>query len=168
MADTVALCWDAIIRTVRVVYDAMERLHRISQCVPACGRPRKTSARWTAKPAAAYRYTDSRMSKISLSLLLTSIRKRVDLCPTTTPFAGAGRPSCATEPFGQRLHGIASAWQPISRPIIWGSHRRVDLSSTTRRHLEDLMQFIKGTDFPSGGVSWAAPNPRRLETGRAR
>ena len=117
-------------------------------------------------PPAAYRYTEARMTAVAMSLVETSRRIRSTLARTsrTSPASRTvGDAVAASQPAGQRRDGIAvgmatkSRRTTSARSAMPGSG--IDDPKTTS---EELMEIVKGPDFPTGGIIYDARHPRRL------
>ena len=78
---------------------------RTSRCAIRWWTARATSARSTATPAAAYRYTEARLTRIAMTMLEDIDKNTVDLpAQLRRPAPGADRPPLQDpEPPGQRL-----------------------------------------------------------------
>ena len=107
-------------------------------------------------PAAAYRYTEARMSKISLEMLRDIDKETVDFMPN---FDGRMKePTVLPSRFPNLLAngsvGIAVGMATNIPPhnlceIIDGA---IHLLEHPDAGMEELMTFIKGPDFPTGGI----------------
>jgi DNA gyrase subunit A len=107
-------------------------------------------------PPAAYRYTESRMSKISLEMLTNIEKDTVDFIPNYDD--RLKEPTVLPSRFPNLLvngsTGIAVGMATNIPPhnlgeVIDGACCLIDDSDTS---LEKLMEHIKGPDFPTGGV----------------
>ncbi len=124
-------------------------------------------------PPAAYRYTESRMSKISLSLLTDIDKETVDFMPNyddrlQEPVVLPCRyPNLLVNGSTGIAVGMATNIPPHNLgEVIDAVDLLIDNPEAT---LEDLMQFIKGPDFPTGGVIMGRSGIRAAyATGRAR
>jgi len=124
-------------------------------------------------PPAAYRYTESRMSKISLSLLTDIDKETVDFMPNyddrlQEPVVLPCRyPNLLVNGSTGIAVGMATNIPPHNLgEVIDAVDLLIDNPDAT---LEDLMQFIKGPDFPTGGVIMGRSGIRAAyATGRAR
>ncbi|MCI8648619.1 MAG: DNA gyrase subunit A [Anaerotruncus sp.] len=107
-------------------------------------------------PAAAYRYTESRMSKISLSMLTDIDKETVDFMPNFDDRLQEPRvlPSRFPNLLVNGSVGIAVGMATNIPPHNIGEViDAVDLLiEQPEATLEDLMQHVKGPDFPTGGV----------------
>ncbi len=124
-------------------------------------------------PPAAYRYTESRMSKISLSLLTDIEKETVNFMsnyddrlqePVVLP---CRYPNLLVNGSTGIAVGMATNIPPHNLgEVIDAVDMLIDNPDAT---LEDLMQFIKGPDFPTGGVLMGRSGIRAAyATGRAR
>ncbi|MGI5966704.1 MAG: DNA gyrase subunit A, partial [Anaerotruncus rubiinfantis] len=107
-------------------------------------------------PPAAYRYTESRMSKISLSLLTDIDKETVDFMPNyddrlQEPVVLPSRfPNLLVNGSTGIAVGMATNIPPHNLgEVIDAAQLLIDNPDAT---LEDLMQHIKGPDFPTGGI----------------
>lgn len=124
-------------------------------------------------PAAAYRYTESRMSKISLSLLTDIDKETVDFMPNYDD--RLQEPKVLPSRFPNLLvngsTGIAVGMATNIPPhnlgeIIDAAELLID---NPEAGLEDLMQCVKGPDFPTGGIIMGRAAIRAAyATGRAK
>ena len=107
-------------------------------------------------PAAAYRYTEARMSKLSVEMLTDIEKETVDYMgnyddrlkePTVLP---ARFPNLLVNGSTGIAVGMATNIPPHNlREVIDGMCCLIDNPDAT---LEDLMQHIKGPDFPTAGI----------------
>src|SRR5574344_1237254 len=121
--------------------------------------------------AAAYRYTESRLSKISLELLRDINKNTIDFVPN---FDGASKePTVLPSRFPNILvngtMGIAVGMATNIPPhnlgeVIDGCVAYIDNNDIT---IPELMQYIKGPDFPTGGTILGNSGIKQAyETGR--
>ena len=107
-------------------------------------------------PPAAYRYTESRMSKISVEMLTDIDKETVDFIPNYDD--SRKEPSVLPSRFPNLLvngsTGIAVGMATNIPPHNLGEV--IDAVSYVIDHpdatLEEIMQFIKGPDFPTAGI----------------
>lgn len=124
-------------------------------------------------PPAAYRYTESRMSKISLSLLTDIDKETVDYMPNyddrlQEPVVLPSRyPNLLVNGSTGIAVGMATNIPPHNLGEVIDA---VDyLIEHPEAELEELMQFIQGPDFPTGGILMGrAPIRAAYATGRAK
>lgn len=107
-------------------------------------------------PPAAYRYTESRMSKISLEMLTDIDKETVDFMPNYDD--RLKEPTVLTSRFPNILVngstgiavGMATNIPPHNmREVIDGMNYLIDNPDA---QLEEIMEFIKGPDFPTAGI----------------
>jgi len=121
--------------------------------------------------AAAYRYTEARLSKISLELLRDINKNTIDFVPN---FDGASKePTVLPSRFPNILvngtMGIAVGMMTNIPPhnlgeVIDGCVAYIDNNDIT---ISELMQYIKGPDFPTGGTILGNSGIKKAyETGR--
>lgn len=111
-------------------------------------------------PAAAHRYTEAKMSKISSELLRDIEKETVDFVPNydNTKKEPTVLPTAIPNLLLNGTLGIAVGMATnipphnLSEVVDATVHLIDDKEATT----EDLMQFIKGPDFPTGGVVFGA------------
>ncbi|MDF3004343.1 MAG: gyrase subunit [Oscillospiraceae bacterium] len=124
-------------------------------------------------PAAAYRYTESRMSKISMSMLTDIDKETVDFTPNFDD--RLKEPTVLPSRFPNLLvngsTGIAVGMATNIPPhnmgeVIDAVCALIDNPDAT---LEDLMQYLPGPDFPTGGTIMGRSGIRAAYgTGRGR
>lgn len=124
-------------------------------------------------PAAAYRYTESRMSKISLSMLTDLEKDTVDFMsnyddrlkePVVLP---SRYPNLLVNGSTGIAVGMATNIPPHNLGEVIDAVTL--LIDNPDAGLDDLMQFIKGPDFPTGGIIMGRSALRAAyATGRAR
>ena len=109
-----------------------------------------------ADPAAAYRYTESRMSKISMKMLQDIDKDTVDFAPNYDD--RLKEPSVLPTRFPNLLVngssgiavGMATNIPPHNmKEVVEGVNYLIDHPDCDSL---DLMQFIKGPDFPTAGI----------------
>ncbi len=122
---------------------------------------------------AAYRYTESRLSELSNELVADIEKKTVDMQYNfdDTEFEPIVLPSRFPNLFVNGTEGIAVALATEIPPhnlreMIDAIIYRINHKTAT---VEDLMQFIKGPDFPTGGYIYQSPGLEQIyQTGRGR
>ncbi len=124
-------------------------------------------------PPAAYRYTEARMSKISVEMLTDIDKETVDYVPNYDD--SRKEPSVLPSRFPNLLvngsKGIAVGMATNIPPhnlgeVIDGVSCVIDNPDAT---LDDIMQYIKGPDFPTGGIIMGKSGIRAAyATGRAK
>lgn len=124
-------------------------------------------------PAAAYRYTESRMSKMSLEMLTDIDKNTVDFIPnyddrlkepTVLP---ARFPNLLVNGSQGIAVGMATNIPPHNLGEVCGAIEC--LIDNPDAELEDLMEHIKGPDFPTGGIIMGRAGIRAAyATGRAK
>ena len=107
-------------------------------------------------PPAAYRYTESRMSKISLEILRDIDKQTVDFMPNyddrlQEPVVLPSRyPNLLVNGSTGIAGGMATNMPPHNLiEVIDGMNCIIDNPDAS---LEDLMEHIKGPDFPTAGI----------------
>lgn len=107
-------------------------------------------------PPAAYRYTESRMSKISLEMLTDIEKETVDFMPNyddrlKEPTVLPSRfPNILVNGSTGIAVGMATNIPPHNmREVIDGMCYLIDNPEAS---LEEIMEFIKGPDFPTAGI----------------
>lgn len=107
-------------------------------------------------PPAAYRYTESRMSKISMEMLTNIDKDTVDFMPNyddrlKEPVVLPSRfPNLLVNGSTGIAVGMATNIPPHNmREVIDGLNVLIDNPDAT---VEDLMEHIKGPDFPTAGI----------------
>ena len=124
-------------------------------------------------PPAAYRYTESRMSKISLAMLTDIDKETVDYMPNYDD--RLKEPKVLPSRFPNLLvngsTGIAVGMATNIPPhnlgeVIDAAELLIDNPEAT---LDELMQHVKGPDFPTGGIIMGRAGIRAAyATGRAK
>ena len=124
-------------------------------------------------PPAAYRYTESRMSKMSLEMLTDIEKNTVDFVPNyddrlKEPVVLPSRfPNLLVNGSQGIAVGMATNIPPHNLREVCGA---IDcLIENPEAELEDLMEHIKGPDFPTGGIIMGRSGIRAAyATGRAK
>ena len=124
-------------------------------------------------PPAAYRYTESRMSKMSLEMLTDIEKNTVDFVPNyddrlKEPVVLPSRfPNLLVNGSQGIAVGMATNIPPHNLVEVCGA---IDcLIENPEAELEDLMEHIKGPDFPTGGIIMGRAGIRAAyATGRAK
>ena len=124
-------------------------------------------------PAAAYRYTEARMARLSDALLADIDKNTVDFTPNfdnalTEPVVLPSRfPNLLVNGSMGIAVGMATNMPPHNlREVIDAIVHVIDHPEAD---FEDLMQFIKGPDFPTGGIIMGMAGIRQAyATGRGR
>lgn len=122
---------------------------------------------------AAYRYTESRLSELSNELISDIEKKTVDMQYNfdDTELEPTVLPSRFPNLFVNGTEGIAVALATEIPPhnlreMIDATIYRINHKTAT---VEDLMQFVKGPDFPTGGFIYDSPGLQQMYlTGRGR
>jgi len=122
---------------------------------------------------AAYRYTESRLSELSNELIADIEKKTVDMQLNfdDTELEPTVLPSRFPNLFVNGTEGIAVALATEIPPhnlreMIEATIYRIGHKTAT---VEDLMQFVKGPDFPTGGFIYDSPGLQQMYlTGRGR
>ena len=122
---------------------------------------------------AAYRYTESRLSELSNELIADIEKKTVDMQFNfdDTELEPTVLPSRFPNLFVNGTEGIAVALATEIPPhnlreMIEATIYRINHKTAT---VEDLMQFVKGPDFPTGGFIYDSPGLQQMYlTGRGR
>lgn len=155
------------------VYDAMVRLAQTFSMRYTLVDGHGNFGTVDGDPAAAYRYTESRMSKISMKMLQDIDKDTVDFAPnyddrlkepTVLP---ARYPNLLVNGSSGIAVGMATNIPPHNmREVIEGMCYLIDNPDAD---LPALMQFIKGPDFPTAGIVMGARGIRQAyETGRGK
>ena len=138
------------------VYDAMVRLAQSFSMRHPLVDGHGNFGSIDGDPPAAYRYTESRMSKISLKMLEDIKKDTVDWDPnfddtTKEPRVLPARfPNLLVNGSSGIAVGMATNIPPHNmNEVIEGMCCLIDNPDA---ELEDLMQHIKGPDFPTGGI----------------
>jgi len=124
-------------------------------------------------PPAAYRYTESRMSKTALKMLDDIKKETVDWAPnfddtTKEPVVLPARfPNLLVNGSSGIAVGMATNIPPHNmREVVEGMCCLIDNPSA---ELEEIMQYIKGPDFPTAGIIMGAKGIREAyATGRGK
>jgi len=122
---------------------------------------------------AAYRYTESRLSELSNELITDIEKKTVDMQFNfdDTELEPTVLPSRFPNLFVNGTEGIAVALATEIPPhnlreMIEATIYRINHKTAT---VEDLMQFVNGPDFPTGGFIYDSPGLQQMYlTGRGR
>ena len=138
------------------VYDAMVRLAQdFSMRYPLIdGQGNYGSV--DGDPAAAYRYTEARLSKIAMELLTDIDKDCVDFAPNfddskTEPKVLPARiPNLLVNGSGGIAVGMATNVPPHNLTEILEA--TIHLIRNREAPIDDLMRFVSGPDFPTGGL----------------
>lgn len=138
------------------VYDAMVRLAQTFSMRHILVDGHGNFGSIDGDPAAAYRYTESRMSKTAMKLLEDIKKDTVDWAPnfddtedepTVLP---ARFPNLLVNGSSGIAVGMATNIPPHNmREVVEGMCTLIDNPDAT---LDDLLEHIKGPDFPTGGI----------------
>lgn len=155
------------------VYDAMVRLAQPFSMRHTLVDGHGNFGSIDGDPPAAYRYTESRMSKISMKMLEDIKKNTVDFAPNFDDTAK--EPTVLPARFPNLLvngtTGIAVGMATNipshnMKEVIEGMCCLIDNPDA---QLEDLLEHIKGPDFPTGGIIMGAKGFREAyETGRGK
>jgi DNA gyrase subunit A len=124
-------------------------------------------------PAAAYRYTESRLTPIAMELLSDIDKNTVDFTPnfddrlTEPSVMPAGIPNLMVNGSSGIAVGMATNIPPHNlREVVAAIVHLIDNPAAT---VGDLRKFIKGPDFPTGGYIYGRQGIKDYqETGRGR
>ena len=124
-------------------------------------------------PAAAYRYTEVKLEKIALELLNDLRKETVDFVPTFDDYTEEPEvlPALLPNLLLNGSSGIAVGMATNIPPhnlgeVIDAVVHKIDNPEAS---VEDLMQFIKGPDFPTGGIITGLNGIRNFyKTGRGK
>lgn len=138
------------------VYDAMVRLAQWFSMRYALVDGHGNFGTIDGDPAAAYRYTESRMSKISMKMLADIDKDTVDFAPNyddrlKEPTVLPTRiPTLLINGSSGIAVGMATNIPPHNiKEVIGAVNYMLDHKDAP---LEEIMQFIKGPDFPTKGI----------------
>lgn len=155
------------------VYDAMVRLGQDFSLRYPLVQPKGNFGSIDGDPAAAYRYTEAKMSKISAIMLSDIEKETVDFVPNYDD--KLKEPNVLPSRFPNLLvngsSGIAVGMATNIPPhnlceVIDGIIATIDDPLIT---IEELMEYIKGPDFPTAGVIMGTSGIRSAyTTGRGR
>ena len=138
------------------IYDAMVRLSQSWKMNHLLVDMHGNNGSMDDDPAAAMRYTEARLSKLGQSMLLDLDKDTVYFAPNFDD--SELEPTVLPTPFPNLLvngaTGIAAGYATNIPPhnlseVVQATIYRLNNPNCT---LEDLMQFVKGPDFPSGGI----------------
>ncbi len=155
------------------VYDAMVRLAQTFSMRHILVDGHGNFGSIDGDPAAAYRYTESRLSKTALKMLDDIKKDTVDWAPNfddteSEPTVLPARfPNLLVNGSSGIAVGMATNIPPHNmREVVEGMCCLID---NPEAELEDLMQHIKGPDFPTGGIIMGAKGIREAyATGRGK
>lgn len=155
------------------VYDAMVRLAQPFSMRHTLVDGHGNFGSVDGDPPAAYRYTESRMSKTAMKLLEDIKKDTVDFAPnfddtTTEPTVLPARfPNLLVNGSSGIAVGMATNIPPHNmREVVEGMCCLIDNPDA---ELEDIMQYIKGPDFPTSGIIMGARGIREAyATGRGK
>ena len=155
------------------VYDAMVRLAQTFSMRHILVDGHGNFGSIDGDPAAAYRYTESRLSKTAMKMLDDIKKNTVDFTPnfddtTTEPSVLPSRfPNLLVNGSSGIAVGMATNIPPHNmRETVEGMCCLIDNPDA---QLEDIMQYIKGPDFLTGGIIMGAKGIREAyATGRGK
>ena len=124
-------------------------------------------------PAAANRYTEARLSKISLEMLRDIDKKTVDFCPNfdETREQPVVLPSKFPNILVNGADGIAVGMATSIPPhnLVETIDATIALLNNADLSIEELMQYIKAPDFPTGGLVFGGSGLREAyRTGKGK
>ncbi len=155
------------------VYDAMVRLAQPFSMRHTLVDGHGNFGSIDGDPAAAYRYTESRLSKTAMRMLDDIKKDTVNFLPnfddtTTEPEVLPSRfPNILVNGSSGIAVGMATNIPPHNmRETVEGMCCLIDNPDAS---LEDIMKYIKGPDFPTGGIIMGAKGIREAyATGRGK
>ena len=155
------------------VYDAMVRLAQTFSMRHILVDGHGNFGSIDGDPPAAYRYTESRLSKTALKMLDDIKKETVDWAPNfddteNEPTVLPARfPNLLVNGSSGIAVGMATNIPPHNmREVVEGMCCLID---NPEAELEDLMQYIKGPDFPTAGIIMGAKGIREAyATGRGK
>jgi DNA gyrase subunit A len=155
------------------VYDAMVRLAQTFSMRHILVDGHGNFGSIDGDPAAAYRYTESRLSKTAMKMLEDIKKDTVDFAPnfddtTKEPTVLPARfPNLLVNGSSGIAVGMATNIPPHNmREVVEGMCCLIDNPDA---QLEDIMEHIKGPDFPTGGIIMGARGIREAySTGRGK
>jgi DNA gyrase subunit A len=161
-----ATCWASTTRTAtRRSTTRWCGWSRTSRCATRWWRGRGTSARSTATRAAAYRYTEAKLAPLATEMLADIDKETVDFAPnfddrlmepTVLP---AKVPNLLINGSSGIAVGMATNIPPHNlREVVDAC---VHLIDNPECEIEDLRQFVRGPDFPTGGFIYGATGSTR-------
>ena len=155
------------------VYDAMVRLAQDFSMRYMLDDGHGNFGSIDGDPPAAYRYTESRMSKMSLEMLTDIEKNTVDFVPNyddrlKEPTVLPSRfPNLLVNGSQGIAVGMATNIPPHNLGEVCGAIEC--LIDNPESELEDLMEYIQGPDFPTGGIIMGRAGIRAAyATGRAK
>lgn len=138
------------------VYEAMVRLSQDWKIRNVLIEMHGNNGSIDGDPAAAMRYTEARLSEISAELLRDIEKQTVDWVPNfdDTEMEPTVLPSRFPNLLVNGSTGISAGYATDIPPhnlgeVIDGAIHRIQNVNST---IDDLMRFIKGPDFPTGGI----------------
>ncbi len=150
------------------VYDAMVRLAQTFSMRHILVDGHGNFGSIDGDPPAAYRYTESRLSKTAMKMLEDIKKDTVDFAPnfddtTTEPTVLPSRfPNLLVNGSSGIAVGMATNIPPHNmREVVEGMCCLIDNPDAA---LEDIMEHIKGPDFPTGGIIMGAKGIREAYT----
>lgn len=155
------------------VYDAMVRLSQSWKIASPLVDMQGNNGSIDDDPAAAMRYTEARLSKISNFLLQDIEKDTVEWAPNFSDekMEPTVLPARYPNLLVNGITGIAAGYATNIPPhnlneVINATIHRIQNPDCS---LDDLMQFVKGPDYPTGGIVMGLDGIRQaFETGRGR
>lgn len=155
------------------VYDAMVRLSQDWKMRSELVEMHGNNGSIDGDPAAAMRYTEARLSKISANLLLDIEKETVDFIPNfdDTQMEPVVFPAKFPNLLVNGSTGISAGYATDIPPhnlkeVIDGVIKMIDKPEIT---VSELLKVIKGPDFPTGGIVQGKEGIKQaFETGKGR
>lgn len=155
------------------IYEAMVRLSQYWKLREPLIEMHGNNGSMDGDPPAAMRYTEARLSEIAAEMLKDIDKKTVEMVPNfdDTEFEPTVLPARFPNLLVNGATGISAGYateipthnlsETIQATIYLMDHPKADL--------DDLMKFIKGPDFPTGGIMLGLDGIRKAyETGRGK
>lgn len=138
------------------IYDAMVRMSQPWKMATPYIEMHGNNGSMDGDPAAAMRYTEARLHKISAELLKEIDKDTVEMAPNfdDTELEPTVLPAKFPNLLVNGATGISAGYATNMPPhnlteVINATIRRIEKSDAT---LSEIMRFIKGPDFPTGGI----------------
>lgn len=157
----------------RSIYEAMVRLSQYWKLREPLIEMHGNNGSMDGDPPAAMRYTEARLSEIAAEMLKDIDKKTVEMVPNfdDTEFEPTVLPARFPNLLVNGATGISAGYATeipthnLSETI----QATIYLMDHPKAELDDLMKFIKGPDFPTGGIMLGLDGIKKAyETGRGK
>ncbi len=155
------------------IYEAMVRLSQDWKLREPLIEMHGNNGSMDGDPPAAMRYTEARLSEIAAEMLTDIHKKTVDMVPNfdDTEFEPTVLPARFPNLLVNGATGISAGYatEIPTHNLAETIQATIFLMNHPEASLDELMQFVKGPDFPTGGIMLGIEGIKKAyETGRGR